>query len=114
MSNVVEELNTATQPVIVTLDAQEIGRLAVEIGANPHAFMQTLLERFKQLGVPVEGMLRLRLACGRIYRMKTSPRGIGFFSYMWCDAQHCAALDSAGGVSGQGGTYDAMMNGGVQ
>ena len=83
-------------PVVVTLDAQDIGRMYAA-GQGPYAFMQELLARMKQHGAPVEGTLRLRLAHGAVVKVKPDPgQQDAFFRYMWLPDEHVQALAVAG------------------
>lgn len=93
----------------MTLDAQEIGKFhALNIG--PDAFNQELLARFLHVGAPVEkGPLGLRLAHGKICKLKTSPRGKGFFSYLFLpDEAYKAVMDYR-----RGSGIEAWERGGV-
>jgi len=94
-----EELNQAGQPVVVTMDAQEIGALFA-VKTTPYDFMQHLLAKFKAAGAPVEGKLRLAVAHGQVYKMKddlySKP---GTFTYVWLPQPYCDALEAQGGLA---------------
>lgn len=85
------------QPILVTLDAQEIGVLTVS-GTSPYDFIQYLLAKLKQNGGPVEGVLDYKLAHGRLLRIKESAQGKGFFDYMWLPDSWLAAINELGGL----------------
>jgi hypothetical protein len=65
---------------------------------GPYAFNQLLLERFQAAGAPVEGTIRLRLARGKVFKIKSQP-GDASFRYVWLPDEHCQAL----GVQGREG-----------
>ena len=65
---------------------------------GPYQFSQLLLERFKAAGAPVEGIVRLRLARGKVFKIKSRP-GDASFRYVWLPNEHCQAL----GVQGREG-----------
>lgn len=88
------------KPVVITLDAQEIGAL-YKANGGPPAFLQYLLNKFKAEGVPVEGVLTKKLAHGKVFKVKQSPRGPGFFDYMWLPDSYVDKINSMGGVQGQ-------------
>jgi len=83
-----EETDAALQsmeerPIMIALDAQEIGRMWAT-KTSPTAFNQYLLEKFRAAGAPVEGVLKLTLAHGRLARLKpemNAPQD--GFRYMW-------------------------------
>jgi len=62
---------------------------------GPYAFAQLLLERFKAAGAPVEGTIRLRLARGKVFKIKSQP-GDASFRYVWLPDEHCQAMGVAG------------------
>jgi hypothetical protein len=66
---------------------------------GPYAFAQLLLERFKAAGAPVEGTIRLRLARGKVFKLKSNP-GDASFRYVWLPPEHCQSL----GVQGHEGS----------
>jgi hypothetical protein len=83
-------------PVVLTVDAQTIGAMYAS-RATPFQYTQMLLERFKALGVPVEGMLRHRLVMGKIAKVKPDP-GMQdqWIRYIWLPDEHVQALAQAG------------------
>jgi hypothetical protein len=83
------------QPVVVKVDAQEIGTLHVT-GTTPTGYMQYLLSKFKEAGVPVEGALSLKLAHGVVLRFKRSPPGM--FLYIWLPEELWDRMRQAGGL----------------
>jgi hypothetical protein len=94
-----EDLAREPKPMVVTLDAQEIGALYAA-RATPWDFNQNLLSKFKAAGAPVEGVLELKLAHGQVYKMKDDLlQRPGIFTYAWLSEGYCAALDEAGGVA---------------
>ena len=91
------ELNRDGLPVVITLDAQEIGALYAA-RATPYAFNQHLLEKFKAAGAPVEGVLELKMSHGQVFKMKDDLYNRpGAFTYMWVNDQYAKALSEGGG-----------------
>jgi hypothetical protein len=86
----------STKPVVIRVDAQEIGALTVT-GTSPVGYMQYLLSRFKAAGVPVEGILSLRLAHGVVLRFKRNPPGA--FLYIWLPEELWARMRRAVGLT---------------
>lgn len=70
------------KPICVALHAQEIGAMT-RLRVSPTEFAQTLLGEFRKAGAPVEGMVKLRLAHGSVYKMKAHPFGRAWFGYLW-------------------------------
>lgn len=83
-------------PVVLTVDAQTIGAMYAS-RATTFQYTQMLLERFKALGVPVEGALRHRLCFGQIAKVKPDP-GMQdqWIRYIWLPDEHVQALAVAG------------------
>jgi hypothetical protein len=80
------------KPVSILITAQEIGAMTVK-RYTPFQFNQVLLERFKHAGAPVEGRLEMRLAHGRIAKVKqtlnSSPE---YVQYVWLPDAYVAAI----------------------
>jgi hypothetical protein len=94
-----EELLKAERPILVTLDANEIGRLYAD-STTPDGFVQYILTKLKARAPGlVEGTLRLRLKYGRIARVKDSVQGKGFFDYLWISPAYIAKLNEMGGLA---------------
>jgi hypothetical protein len=83
-------------PVVLTVDAQDIGRFYAN-HATPYEYNQYLLSRFKDLGVPIEGMLRHKLVMGAIAKVRPDP-GMqdGFVRYIWLPIETMEVLARAG------------------
>lgn len=78
------------KPIAIRVSAQDIGRMYAE-KYSPYMFNQALLERFKAVGVPVEGALHLRLVDGAIAREK--PNGPqDYFQYVWLPSLYVAGM----------------------
>jgi hypothetical protein len=94
-----EELAKAEAPMLVTLDANEIGALYAA-RTTPDGFVQHILEKLKARAPwLVEGQLRLRLKYGRIARVKDSAQGKGFFDYLWLSPAYIEKLNEMGGLA---------------
>ena len=83
-------------PVVLTVDAQTIGAMYAK-RCTPYEYSQMLLERFKALGVPVEGALRHRLVMGQIAKVKPDP-GMQdeFIRYLWLPPETFEVLAGKG------------------
>jgi hypothetical protein len=90
----VSSLALEAQPIGIIVDAEQIARAYMAKG-GPKEFNQMLLAFFKDAGAPVEGGLTLRLAHGKIFKLKSKP-GEFFFRYMWMPLELCAAYGLAG------------------
>ena len=86
------------RPIAITLNAQEIGALYAT-HTSPDGFVQYLLTKFKAAGVPVEGAIDLKLAHGKLLKLKTSVRGRGFFDYIWLPENYWHVIQARGGVN---------------
>lgn len=83
------------KPVIIYVDAQEIGELYVG-KASPNKFAQYLLSKFKDTKhVPVEGADILRLAHGQVVKFKEPPEK-GTFAYCWLPENYFSLMEKAG------------------
>ena len=81
------------KPVVIELDAQEIGALYAA-RTNPDDFRQYILQKFKAAGVRVEGSLYLRLAYGEIARFRAEQQP-GKFHYVFLPEAYAYALRAA-------------------
>jgi hypothetical protein len=94
------------KPIVVSVDAQELGMLAA-MHTSPYGYQQYILAKLKESGAPVEGVLDLRLAHGKLARVKNSIMGKGQFDYMWVPDYFWEAMQQAAqdegflGVKGQ-------------
>lgn len=63
---------------------------------KPHAFNQLLLAKLKDAGAPVEGTLTLRLAHGKLAKLKDSVLEEQVdFTYIWLPDAYVAAIAAA-------------------
>lgn len=85
------------KPIVVTLDAQEIGYLYVG-RATPYDYQQYYLRKLKNAGAPIEGLVHLRPSYGVICRVKESIQGPGHFDFMWVPPAWAAAINQSGGL----------------
>ena len=90
------------KPIAIAVTAQEIGTMfAAE--ASPYAFGQFLLERFKNAGAPVEGVLKFKLREGQIARVKPELADrSGAFKYVWLPPEYVTAVTGWSEQSGFG------------
>lgn len=94
-----EELKTCQQPILITIDAQEIGQLYAS-KTNPFEFIQYLLAKLK-VRAPnlVEGVLTLKLTQGRLLKVKDSIQGRHYSDYLWLHPTWLARLNEMGGLA---------------
>ena len=72
-----------SKPILVTVDAQDIGRLYAS-NTNPSAFRQYLIERLREAGAPVEwSPAGLKFKYGELAKFKRESEP-GRFTYAWC------------------------------
>ena len=82
----------AEKPICVALHAQEIGKLHTT-KTTPFEYMQGLLYRLRLAGAPVEGISTLRLAHGKVFKMRQSNLGPAWVSYIWLPETKVAELE---------------------
>jgi hypothetical protein len=82
-----------TQPIIIAVDAQDIGRLYAN-KANPRKYNQFLMELFRQAGAPVEGILDLKFKHGAMARFIKEAKP-GVFHYAWLPENWVVNLKTA-------------------
>lgn len=87
----------AEKPIVIRLTAQEIGFLYAT-KTSPYEFTQTLLTKLREVGGPVEGVIRQWLTHGQLCRIKNSIEGEGFFDYCWVPPCWAAAMNAQGGL----------------
>lgn len=69
---VVQEILEGPKPIAIEISTQDI-RMLFACHTSPTAYQQLLLAKLKDAGAPVEGTLNLRLAHGKLYKMRTDP-----------------------------------------
>jgi hypothetical protein len=80
------------RPIMITITNQEIGAMTAG-GASPTLYMQFVMEKLKAAGAPVEGILELKLAHGRLARTRPDPaRPEAGFGWVWLPDEWAAAL----------------------
>jgi hypothetical protein len=94
---ITEQELKAEMPIVVQIDAQEIG-LMYATRTTPYEFAQYLLSKLRAVGGPVEGTLRLSLTHGGLYKMRESPDGPGCFDYTWLPPAWQTAMNEQGGI----------------
>jgi hypothetical protein len=82
------------KPIAVAISTDDI-RMLFATQTNPDEFLQLILAKLKDAGAPVEGALRLRLAHGQVYKMRTDPmKPQDAFEYVWLPEIYVASLQS--------------------
>jgi hypothetical protein len=87
------KLTLDSQPIGIILSPEDIARCYMDRG-GPREFNQMLLRHFRQAGAPVEGMAILRLAHGKIFKLRSAP-GDFEFRYVWVPMELAAAMGVA-------------------
>jgi hypothetical protein len=79
----VQETLAGPKPVSVEISTGDI-QMLYAMRTSPAQFMQLILAKLKDAGAPVEGALNLRLAHGKVFKMKDDPlREQPSFTYLW-------------------------------
>ena len=97
------------EPIMITIDAQTLGA-CFNAKMSPQVYNQFLLENFKAAGAPVEGVIKMKLARGKICKMKSHPRGPGYFGYMWLSDEAWSMVDQYGRETGLTAHASGMEN----
>ncbi len=91
---VVQEILEGPKPIAIEISTQDI-RMLFACHTSPTAYQQLLLAKLKDAGAPVEGTLNLRLAHGKLYKMRTDPlRQQDTFTYLWLPEAYVAGMES--------------------
>ena len=82
----------ADKPVVVWLDAQDLGVLYSQ-RTTPNEFNQYLLRKLRDAGAPVEGQAILKLAHGAVAKVKPDPllHEMGF-RYIWLSEEYVEVI----------------------
>lgn len=92
-----QELLEGPKPISVEIATRDI-QMLFAMSTNPHTYMQLILAKLKDAGAPVEGTLTLRLAHGKVFKLKDSVlEEQPAFTYMWLPEQYIEAI--ANGVA---------------
>lgn len=96
MATEVQDLLQGPKPISVEISTMDI-RVLFACGTTPHAFNQLILAKLKDAGAPVEGVLNLRLAHGRLCKLKDSVlEEQTSFVYMWLPENYAVAIANGG------------------
>lgn len=96
-----QELMQGPKPIAVEIAAIDI-QMLFAVGTSPEAYAQLILAKLKDAGAPVEGIIKLKLAHGKVYKMKTNPLvEQEAFEYLWLpdayvESMHGAIASQAG------------------
>jgi hypothetical protein len=92
-----QEILKAPKPISFSISTDDIQALYA-CKTNPDQYNQLLLARLRDCGGPVEGQLTLKLAHGRLAKMKDSPlEAQTEFTYIWLPAEYVAAIAAGTG-----------------
>ena len=91
-----QEAIQGPKPIAISISTDDIQALYA-CKTDPHQFNQLILAKLKDAGAPVEGVLDLRLAHGRVCKMKDNPmEEQKEFTYMWLSDAYVHAIATAG------------------
>jgi hypothetical protein len=94
-----EAIASPLKPISFSISADDIQALYA-CKTNPDQYTQLLLAKLRDCGGPVEGALTLRLAHGRLAKLKDNPlEAQNEFVYCWLPDEYVAAI-----AQGAGGT----------
>ena len=95
-----EAIASPLKPISFTISTDDIQALYA-CKTNPDQYTQLLLAKLKDCGGPVEGSLTLRLAHGRLAKLKDNPlEPQEDFCYVWLSDEYVAAIaQGAGGMA---------------
>ena len=99
------------EPIMVTLTGEDIGHCFAR-SMKPYEFNQYVLAALRQAGAPIEGSGEgfLKVTRGVVTRMKSHPRGFGYFGYMWLSQQAWDIVQSYGRESGLEAYASGVVN----
>jgi len=85
------------KPISVSVATKDIQMLHA-CRTSPDQYAQLLLAKLKDAGGPVEGTLKLRLAHGKLFKLKDSLlEEQTEFTYLWLPETYCAAIAAGAG-----------------
>lgn len=97
-SPIITDVIEGQKPIAISIGTEDIQALFA-CNTSPDMFNQCILAKLKDAGAPVEGVLRLKLAHGQVYKMKTSPsQPQDAFEYIWLPEAYVHSLTQMGGV----------------
>lgn len=81
------------KPIAVQINTADIQMLYAS-RTSPNSFMQLLLAKFKDAGAPVEGVLHLKMAHGKVFKLKDSIfEEQPAFTYVWVPEAYVAGMN---------------------
>lgn len=87
------------KPISVSVATRDIQMLYAS-RTNPEQYGQLLLAKLKDAGGPVEGVVTLRLAHGKLFKLKDSVlEEREEFTYLWLPDNYVAAIAQGGGLA---------------
>jgi hypothetical protein len=88
------------KPIAVDISVDDV-RMLTACRTSPDSYLQLILAKLKDAGAPVEGAIRLRLAHGKLFKLKDSVfEEQAAFTYMWLPEAYVHAI-AAGDQVGQ-------------
>jgi len=92
-----QEILKAPKPISFSISTDDIQALYA-CKTNPDQYNQLLLAKLRDAGGPVEGMLTLRLAHGKLAKLKDNPMEAQTeFVYLWLPDEYVAAIAAGTG-----------------
>lgn len=97
-SGVRKAIEDGPKPITVGISTADVAALFA-CNTDPYQYMQLILAKLKDAGVPVEGTLHLKLAHGKVFKVKTNPLvEQSEFKYLWLPEAYVLGLAQMGGV----------------
>jgi hypothetical protein len=89
-----EPLAEGPKPIAVQISTDDIQALFAA-HTTPNSFMQLILAKLKDAGAPIEGVLHLKLAHGKVFKMKDSIfEEQAAFTYLWIPEAYLAMMSA--------------------
>lgn len=98
MTELITDVIEGPRPIAISISTDDVQALYA-CNTGPEAYNQLILAKLKDAGAPVEGLLRLKLAHGKVAKVKDNPlEPATEFVYMWLPENYVYAIATAGQV----------------
>lgn len=93
------EVLQGPKPISVEIATQDI-QMLFAMNTNPDTYMQLILAKLKDAGAPVEGTIQLKLAHGKLFKLKDSMlEEQPAFTYIWLPEGYVEAIANGVGAA---------------
>jgi hypothetical protein len=87
------------KPIAVAISTDDVQALFA-CGTDPNQYSQLILAKLKDAGAPVEGVFKLKLAHGKVCKLKDSiHEAQSEFTYVWLPEEYVYAIQNGGGLA---------------